>query len=132
MTYFADLSPYVYLSDTVAPGEKVLNVGWLENGQPFDTGTTSTGFVEKLGELCRTNPVARTRGVHACDLCAEDEKQYPVTPLIDGVPVPLGGAEVRVPAISGEILAAPDLVYHYVVKHGYLPPTPFIEAVLAC
>ena len=29
------------------------------------------------------------------------------------------------------IYAAPDLIYHYVKEHRYLPPTDFINAVLS-
>ena len=41
----------------------------------------------------------------------------------------LGSAEIRV-EIGGHWLAAPDLVYHYVTDHAYLPPIEFIDAVI--
>ena len=131
MTYYADLTPYSYLPETLVEGTVIRNVGWLDAEHTYPTGNAPTGFVAHLGALCRDHPVARTRGMHWCELCAEGESDYPVIEDIDGTPVSLGSAEVRVEDQLGGILAAPDLVYHYVVKHGYLPPEPFVEAVLA-
>ncbi|MEC3958318.1 hypothetical protein VMT65_35165 [Nocardia sp. CDC153] len=130
MTYYADLSPYTYLPDTAPADKTVLNVGWLDKDHPYPTGTPPETFLQRLGILC-LNPVMRTRGMHWCELCPEDELEYPVTPTIEGTPTPLGGAEVRVPTADGTILAAPDLIYHYVEKHHYLPPSLVIESVLA-
>ncbi|MFC0429726.1 hypothetical protein [Kutzneria buriramensis] len=47
-----------------------------------------------------------------------------------GVRLTMGRADVRVP--DGETwLVAPDLVYHYVVKHDDLPPSRFVEAAMS-
>jgi hypothetical protein len=48
--------------------------------------------------------------------------------LIDRKTVTLGDAEIRVPG-EGKAYACPTLIYHYIVKHGYLPPDEFLEAV---
>ncbi|WP_433609016.1 hypothetical protein ACQP2P_37095 [Dactylosporangium sp. CA-139114] len=40
-------------------------------------------------------------------------------------------AEIGVPADGNTAYAAPRLVGHYVIDHGYRPPQPFIDAVLA-
>jgi len=48
----------------------------------------------------------------------------------DGREVALGNGEVRVRAPDGRWYAAPTLVAHYVAVHGYLPPAPFVGAVL--
>ena len=43
----------------------------------------------------------------------------------------LGHAEVWVPSPDQRLTyAAPDLIWHYVTAHGYLPPKEFQEAVL--
>ncbi|WP_448316818.1 DUF7919 family protein [Streptomyces sp. CO7] len=42
-----------------------------------------------------------------------------------------GTGEIRVPGPPGVVFAAPRLVGHYVTGHGYRPPRPFVDAVLA-
>ena len=42
----------------------------------------------------------------------------------------LGMSELWVP-FGGSWFAAPSLVVHYVEKYAYLPPSKFIEAVMA-
>ena len=42
----------------------------------------------------------------------------------------LGSAEIRVFSNEGVTYAAPNLIYHYIVDHHYLPPEEFIRAVL--
>jgi hypothetical protein len=63
--------------------------------------------------------VKQTRGRYECDFCTGKEK-------------PGSSAEVRVPGKNGRVYAAPHMIHHYVVAHGYLPPEEFIQAVLAC
>jgi hypothetical protein len=130
MSYFADLTQYTYLPETVAEGTTVRNVGWLDGEHPFPTGRPPENFVQRLGVLALEHPAARTRGMHWCDLCSKEEADYPVVEHVDGTDVSLGSAEIRVADADGGVLAAPDLIYHYVVKHAYLPPEPFVEAVL--
>ena len=131
MTYCEDLSPYSYLPETVPEGVTVRCVGWLDGEHPFATGEPPEGFLAELGVLCAEHTTAQTRGMHWCELCPADAVQYPVLERIGGKDVPLGSAEIRVLTPNGEWLAAPDLVYHYVRAHRYLPPEVFVEAVLA-
>jgi hypothetical protein len=131
VTYCEDLAPYTYLPETVPAGVTIRCVGWLDAEHPFATGEAPGGFPERLGALCAEHTAARTRGFHWCELCPADEADYPVVEKADGQDLSLGSAEVRVVAASGDWLAAPDLVYHYVRAHRYLPPQEFIDAVLA-
>lgn len=118
MTWFADLTPYVYLEgqDTTRP---TLNIGWLEHGHQFPTGDVPPGFIERLALLHAHGLTQVTRGRHDCDLCPaqEDDAAW-------------GDAEVRAVAADGTRFAAPSLVLHYVTAHRYAPPQPFIDAVL--
>jgi hypothetical protein len=115
MAFFEDLTPYNYLQ----PEEEragTVNIGWLDRRRRFPTGETSGEFRAKLLSLCRQR-VKQTRGFHACPFCKSRER-------------PRGSAEVRVIG-RGRVYAAPELVYHFVEKHGYRPPDEFIAAVLA-
>jgi hypothetical protein len=115
VTYFDDLTPYIYFhSEEDQPGS--VNIGWLDRKRPFPTGKTSKEFRAKLKQLCR-RPVKQTRGFLPCYFCKGRDR-------------PHGSAEIRV-AGAGKVYAAPTLVHHYVVAHDYRPPEEFIAAVLA-
>jgi hypothetical protein len=131
LTYFADLSPYTY-HEVSGPWRELLNVGWLEPPHPVPTGAVPTEFVDRLGWLCANATVDRTRGLHRSRLgsCGGIRSRRPAPVALDGREVYLGGAEVRVGVGEGTWFSAPDLVYHYVVAHGYRPPEGFVEAVL--
>src|SRR5215471_8278732 len=71
MTWFADLSPYKYLSTD----PQVLNVGWLDGSRDFSTGDVPREFVEELHVLAR-RPQKLCRGMHFCNLCTPPEGCY--------------------------------------------------------
>ena len=132
MAYYEDLSIYEYFRESIPDGVRALNVGWLEEGKAYVKGSPPGPFLPALGVLVRDAPRMKMRGWHRCQLPHEKgEQQYPHVVEISGSRVSLGGAEIRVVAESGDWLVAPDLVYHYVTDHFYLPPEPFIEAVMA-
>jgi YgiT-type zinc finger domain-containing protein len=119
VTWFADLTPYRYLRHD--DGRVRLNVGWLERGRPFDVGPTPPGLAERLASLAAHARAAQTRGLHSCDLCADE-------PAWDDY-ARQSSAEIRV--VAGDtIFAAPTLVHHYVAAHGYRPPDAFVAAAL--
>lgn len=110
MAHFADLTPHTY---TPSCGLDLLNVGWLDDDQSFDTGPAVPDFLDALYLLCQ-NPIHLHRGEHTCWFC---EAYH-------------GNGQIRVRGKSGVWFAAPTLIYHYVAHHNYLPPAEFIDAVL--
>ncbi|MGC2639556.1 MAG: hypothetical protein WA294_20400 [Acidobacteriaceae bacterium] len=68
----------------------------------------------------------QTRGWHPCTLCRE----YPIRDQIGMQTIELGNAEIDV-AGPDKVYACPALIYHYILRHGYRPPTEFLEAVRA-
>lgn len=139
MAWYSDLSPYTYMQDIfqqyglkhISEGQTVLNVGWLDSEHEFSTGDPPPGLVDALAELCLKHTQALTRGWHGCQFCTAEDLEYPTTIDIAGEKHSVGHGEIRVTSESGPILAAPDLVAHYVDHHRYLPPPEFIEAALA-
>ncbi|WP_456154798.1 DUF7919 family protein [Wenjunlia vitaminophila] len=132
LVHFADLSPYVFLSNTVPVGIVALNVGWLSSHRDFARGVVPEGFLDALADLCLWNRRAVTRGWHTCNFeHSEERSKSPALCTSDGNRHRLGGAEVRVICRDGRWLVAPDMVLHYIVEHGYLPPEDFVEGVLA-
>lgn len=138
--YFEDLTNYCYLDDV--PRDDVLNVGWLDCSHPFEIGSVPMSIVKKLQRLLLAPHVHQTRGYHACSFCPTYGSF--VTPQngnavfvpgaqvaeFDEFKISLGSAEIWVPSPNGlYVYAAPTLVYHYIVDHGYLPPKDFLDAV---
>lgn len=122
MTYYPDLTPYAY-----EPSDRpMLNVGWLAADRPFPEGVVADCVLKAL----RVLSVARDhqmRGRHECEFCGVD------MPRVVGGPdeseeVVLGSAEIHVPAATGLVYAAPNLVLHYIAEHFYCPPEEFCAA----
>jgi hypothetical protein len=124
VTYFADLTPYGFGRTNDAADD--LNVGWLDRDHEFSRRVTPNELVESL-LICATRRVRLYRGTHCCDLCNEEQRW---TMDFDGREIALGNGEIRVHADDGRWYTAPTLVAHYVAGHEYLPPRPFVDAVL--
>src|SRR5262245_61682777 len=91
-------------------------IGWLDAGQQFSTGPTSSRFQRQLREVCR-NPVWLFMGTHACQFCSQNASR--------------GNGEIHVQGLQGELFVGPTLISHYVDVHSYRPPDQFMEAVEA-
>lgn len=121
MTYFADLSDYVYIPDFYRPG--TLNVGWLDAANAFPQRAPLGESLDYLWRYCKIS-IAQTRGIHECELC--EEESYHASRGNEYLL--LGAAEIRVFA-GDSIYAAPTMLYHYMISHHYCPPASFIEAL---
>jgi hypothetical protein len=120
-----EVGDMVYYADSELSGSFV-RVGWLDKMIPLNTGTADDVFLLKLRKRyhARTN---QTRGYHLCPFCANPEFGVPME--LEGKQFKLGSAEIHVKDPSGRIFVAPDLIYHYIVVHKYVPPREFIDAV---
>jgi len=125
MAYYPDLSPYQYRVQKIDP--LIVNIGWLDGVHPRTTGNVSEDFIERLWAHCQ-NYVREFRGYHECELCSEPA--WPYIGKRGNEELALGSAEIRVSGKNGVVYAAPNLIYHYVIDHHYLPPEEFIQAVL--
>lgn len=122
MTYYSDLSPYVYSKVETS----TVNVGWLDSSHPFPTGKVTDEFLARLWLYC-AKPVHPAKGFHECPFCVPP--LVPIEATRGKETLLLGAAEIRVLG-SNKKYAAPNLVYHYIVEHEYLPPEEFIQAVM--
>jgi hypothetical protein len=125
MPWFEDVTPYTYWPQGEHYSDDLLNVGWLFKDHPFVTGSVPEGFVRKLLRLAVEHAVNRSRGWQNCFGCEE----YPIAFDYEGRTRTLGSGEIRVKGDVGHY-AAPNLIYHYVVAHGYCPPEDFVVGVL--
>lgn len=124
MVYYSDLSKYEYIPSNAK--NNLVNIGWLDGEHAYTRGKVSDAVLLKVFELCKV-PVNETRGYHVCELC--HDKHFGITVEVTGDRLVLGGAEIRVNGCDGRIYAAPDLIYHYMREHDYLPPEEFVLAV---
>lgn len=125
--YYPDLSPYPH--ELPIEGYFTLSVGWLSAKQPYTQGEVPELFVERLWIFC-CNPFFYTLGYHNCPFCPGSS--FGVLVQHGSEERRLGSAEIRVLGGCNIIYAAPDMIYHYVIRHHYQPPAEFIQAVLDC
>jgi len=115
MAWFEDLQACTYFRGDCA---HLLAVGWLEQGRPFLRGRCTPEFTARLEQLMKGPWTPEDfMGPHFCDLCP------PRTVT--------GHTNLFVPAEEA-VYVAPELVTHYIARHGYRPPDQFIRAVMAC
>jgi hypothetical protein len=125
MAYFPDLSEYEYLPP-IDPAVRQINVGWLAAGREFERKKASGALLDSVWDYC-TLSFEQSRGRHECEFCLADASRISER---NSQQLLLGSAEIRVLSRSGEIYAAPNLIYHYMVVHDYAPPDQFIDAVM--
>jgi hypothetical protein len=104
------------------------NIGWLERRCDYATWDPPIELLARLQYLC-LSPTNGTMGYCSCSLCGF-AAEYPITIIVDGTPVCLGSAEIRIQSREGRRFVCPDMVYHYVQRHKYRPPAEFIDAVM--
>ncbi len=124
MAYYTDLSPYEYIKSKAK--DKILNIGWLDKEHIFAKGKVDCSLLELIFCLCRRS-VNKTRGYHLCPFCSDPSFGFTVE--IKKEKIVLGSAEIWVKGEDGKIYAAPNLIYHYIRDHNYLPPNEFLLAI---
>jgi hypothetical protein len=108
--------------------KEVYNIGWLENGHDYPKGRVDEPTISRIRQMLASDKINInvTRGIHYCDFCQPIVRHQIV---YNAREILLGHSELWVPGTQGHIYAAPTLIYHYIVKHDYLPPNEFIEAI---
>lgn len=123
MAIYPDLTSYNYAPQFAAGAP--LNVGWLGADTDLAETSPSSELMDALWAVTQV-VVAPSRGFHFCELCGTEEV---VTAQRLGERLLLGHAEIRVFGDAGEVYAAPDMLFHYVERHGYPPPVEFVRAL---
>ncbi len=126
MAYFEDLSIFSY--DNRNHEESTYNVGWLEGGKDFPKGDVPQNFIENLWEYIKY-PIYQYRGFHYDEILQGDKYQLAVK--YEGYTVRLGFTDFRVyDSVNDRFYASPSTILYYIIKHKYLPPACFIDAVM--
>lgn len=106
-------------------------VGYLTKNEGFPQGEVSEVVIDCLVCLVR-HPLVHWFGYHDCDLYPCGLKQPRPELRYKGIRIPSRcSTDILVPD-EATAYVAPALILHYILFHQYLPPTCFIEAVLAC
>jgi hypothetical protein len=125
MTYFEDLSPYIYCNLPLS-GPRTRNVGWLGSTHAYGKAKPTEDLLDLLWNYCKVS-VVQTRGIHECEFCPVGREHRDAERK--GERLKLGSSEIRVFGSDGTIYAAPTLIYHYVSAHNYNPPQEFARAL---
>lgn len=100
-------------------GPHIRAIGWLDDQHEFPVGQSPTPFVARLKQFTEKWDQSTIElswgffmGLHSCELCDSAH----------------AAGNFGVPA-GNLLFVAPEMIWHYVTQHDYLPPQPFIEAV---
>jgi hypothetical protein len=122
--YIEDLDQYEGCNDKERFGMNPLAVAFLQRGQRFETGTTTGKTLALVLKFCDPRwTVCAIPQPRNCPLCNSR-----AAAVLGGREVVLGSAEIRVIG-EEDIFAAPDLLYHYIEAHNYMPPPEFLVAL---
>jgi hypothetical protein len=126
-------SPYghpvvvVKIGDGVLPkGLKIRAVGWLE--QPgFATGEVPKQCIGALVEALQRGIFSDGyRGCHGCVLCGIEFPEI----KWKRQRIKLKGHGHYLLQVGKVVFMAPELLLHYILEHGYCPPSKFLDAIL--
>ena len=121
--YYPDLTPYKYGFETEF---NVVNVGWLSKTNEFPIGDVSELFLDNLKKFMLRPPCNRMRGWHTCEFCDGATRTSDLNYIDD---IDLRNGEVWIPDVNEKLIyAAPTMIWHYINKHNYLPPSNFITS----
>lgn len=124
MARYEDLTEYSYQG---RKENNTYNIGWLE-GSNYPKGSVTKEFLMNLWEYMKY-PIYFERGIYKNEYL--DDKRDSFVACYNGYEIVLGCAEIRVlSADMQKVYAAPNLIIHYILNHGYLPPLEFVEAVI--
>ncbi|HXS17343.1 MAG TPA: hypothetical protein VN764_09145, partial [Polyangiaceae bacterium] len=129
MTWYSDLSPCNYFR-TSEP-DRLLAVGWLTSCEHFPKGPVAPDVLAKIEHLAQNAfRIFVFRGFHTCELCGPQVEQRLVD--ADGKRVPSSSHLNMFVPYEGKLFVAPQCLPHYIVEHGYCPPSEFCDGVLRC
>ncbi len=102
---------------------KIVALGYLEFGKPFEKGEVSNNFLTKLDVLWHEGSTLGSLGHHECEFCI-DELNYKNRGL--------SSSEKELVDKENKIrYLFPEMIFHYIKKHNFKPSNEFIEFVMS-
>ncbi|MGN6625324.1 MAG: hypothetical protein ACTHLN_01780 [Tepidisphaeraceae bacterium] len=125
MAWYEDLQPWTYLP--LEADRPLVAVGWLERGRSYATGEADEELRAAL-RILYSRDESRMQlkydtssffsgGSHPCDFCDKERNG------------PRGYSNMFIPS-ERVIYVCNDLIKHYIEAHHYVPPRPFVQALL--
>jgi len=98
-------------------GVTAIKVGWLDKGKPYPKMEDKdfnklANLILKLEEI---GPGVYTKGWHDCPFCGKHKSSTQFQIQLKG---------------GKTFYDAPEMIIHYIIDHGYLPPQEFIDAIM--
>jgi hypothetical protein len=107
------------------------SVGYLTPEEDYPRGEVSEEVVDRLVDLAK-HPLGEWCGYHDCELDPCGSTQFQPELRYRGLIVPTRcSTDIFVPGES-RLYVAPALILHYILCHKYVPPSCFLDAVVAC
>lgn len=138
---YKDLSEYVSNKKDYS-ATKTLCVGWLNHVSDFSVGDTPSFVLDKVYESIKNNTIEQMRSCSPCLLCfpsmdiireatlsGDGTDVFAFHSNLDAEPILLGGRVVLHKGFDKNYIY-PDLIWHYIKEHRYLPPQEFISAIV--
>ncbi len=101
---------------------KIVAVGYLAWGEPFEKGEVSINFLNKLHILWGEGITLGSMGHHECEFCI-DEGNYENRGKSSSEKE-LTDRENKIKYIF------PEMIFHYITKHNFKPSNEFVEFVM--
>jgi len=106
-------------------------IGYLFPTDPYPRGHVVDTVLERLIVLVQ-HPIASWFGWHYCNLETCSQEQSSAELRHNGFLIANRcDSDILVPG-NTTVYVAPALILHYILRHEYVPPSSFTEAVLAC
>ena len=127
MAHYRDLSKYRYFE--ALPAQKTLNIGWLKKRRflsilgfrSFRQGSLDQELIQIYKD--RSVKVNQTRGFYECEFCKSPNT---LDNFVEVFIRAKGSCEVHI-KLGDIVYAAPELIFHYIEEHNYLPPKTFVN-----
>ncbi len=101
---------------------KSVAIGYLDITEEYEKGPVSQNFINKLKQAWSTGLLLSSMGHHDCEFCI-DEGNYKDRAM--------SSSEKTIIDEENNIeYKFPEMIFHYIEKHGYQPPEDFVLFIL--
>ena len=101
---------------------KPIAIGYLDITEEYQKGLVSQNFINKLRQVWDSGGRLMSCGHHDCEFCI-DEGNYKERAM--------GSSEKIIMDNENKIeYIFPEMIFHYIEKHGYQPPKEFVLFIL--
>lgn len=97
---------------------KIVAVGYLDITEKYKKGIVSQNFINKLKMVWNEGLTLGSMGHHTCEFCEGEEKATS------------SSEKVLIDRKNNIKYIFPEMIFHYIEKHNYMPPEDFIFFIL--